>query len=83
MRSWGNVKVLSFSAGSMIQSMTGEEDDYDPELEVCIMDLVEKYCQLDGIKEKEPFCSTVEVRASRRRSCLRFEGGRSSECLLT
>lgn len=54
---------LLYGAGDAYQhlALSTTPGSYESELEVCIMDLVEKYCQLAGIKEKEPFCTTVEA----------------------
>lgn len=39
----------------------------------CVIDMSVQYCNVDGIKEKDPWCSTLEVRG--RVARVAFRGG--------
>lgn len=39
------------------------DEEFDPVM-TCVIDMAVQYCDVEGVKEHDPWCSTLEVRAS-------------------
>lgn len=42
------------------------DEEFDPVM-TCVIDMAAQYCGIEGVKEQDPWCSTLEVRIIRAR----------------